>query len=50
MKDIKKVKQNLLKSLVLTIGENKISKSLAAIRRTYDILEKEIKVNNICKK
>ena len=42
-KEIKEIKQNLLKSLLATIGQNKICDSLAAIYKTYDILERELK-------
>lgn len=42
-KNIKMVKQNLLKSLLSAVGQNKICDSLVAINKCFDILEKEIK-------
>lgn len=41
-KEIKQVKEKLLKSLLATIGQNKVCDSLAGINKAFDILEKEL--------
>lgn len=41
-KNLKLIKENLLKALLNTIGQNKVCDSLAGINKAFDILEKEI--------